>query len=228
MTKRYAFTLTGISPLLMSWDNLVFSDMVREWWQDPENVGKPGTEKGSDRHPSFTWIGRLYHDGENVSMPTANLLTCLRDAGKTVPVPGGKGKTYKEATQTALMFESEHLEFKGGTKDAKTIPLAPILKLVEVANDMKAHCTAVEKMGFKIDIRRAALKTGSKNIRCRPRFDHWQVSGAFVITDPDAMSIDKVKQVFEIAGLRKGLCDWRPGGKTPGPMGRFNVNIKGA
>lgn len=226
--KRYAFTLTGISPLLMSWDNIEHSDLVKAWQMHPDNSKLPNQERGSDRFPAFTWIGRLYNDGVKVALPTPNLQTCLRDAGQTIQVSGGRGKSYKEASQTAILFEAEYLEFKGGTTELKEIPIEPILKLNDVANSMPQHCKVAEKLGFKIDIRRASPKPGTKHIRCRPRFDRWQASGVFIHADPDAMSMDVVKQVFEIAGSRKGLCDWRPGGKKPGPMGRFTVQIKPA
>ncbi len=34
-----------------------------------------------------------------------------------------------------------------------------------------------------------------------------------------------LEDIFTIAGM-VGLCDWRPGGKTPGPFGMFTSKLK--
>ena len=61
------------------------------------------------------------------------------------------------------------------------------------------------------------------HIRVRPRFDRWEITGelnifAKEITDPI------LTEMLAMAG-RVGLCDWRPGCKTPGPFGMFEAKL---
>ena len=74
----------------------------------------------------------------------------------------------------------------------------------------------------KAFVKRAKIGT-SKHIRVRPRFDSWQVRGELLVVEA-ALTFDIVSQLFELAG-RVGLCDWRPGGKTPGTFGMFDSKL---
>ena len=65
----------------------------------------------------------------------------------------------------------------------------------------------------------------SKHIRVRPRFDHWSTTGDLVVTD-DQITDSALSDIYESAGRYKGLCDWRPGSKTPGTFGMFEVDVQ--
>ena len=82
---------------------------------------------------------------------------------------------------------------------------------------------AVRKLGFRLFAKRAKIGT-SKHIRVRPRFDQWAVSGDIETIAPE-LTLEVVRQLFNLAG-RVGLCDWRPGCKTPGPFGMFSATVE--
>ena len=82
---------------------------------------------------------------------------------------------------------------------------------------------AVRAMGFRLFIKRAKIGQ-AKHVRVRPRFDSWQISGTINILTPD-ISWEVLCKLFDLAG-RVGLCDWRPGCKTPGPYGMFTAKLK--
>ena len=78
-------------------------------------------------------------------------------------------------------------------------------------------------MGFRLFVKRAKIGT-SKHVRVRPRFDSWQIQGTINVLSPD-ISWEVLNTLFELAG-RVGICDWRPGCKTPGPYGMFAAKLK--
>ena len=97
--KRYEITLTGLSPLLMHWDNIDLAGQMKKWREDPENFKL--SVAGDDRSPAFTWLGSMYHDGKYIAMPSDNLMRCYMEGGAQVLVPGGKNnKTFKAQTQS--------------------------------------------------------------------------------------------------------------------------------
>ena len=107
--KSYDFVLTGVSPLLMHWDNLEGSDRLEEWRKVPEN--KKNSKAGDDRTPPWTWKNYVYNDGQHVVLPEDSLRACLMKAGAAVPT--GKGKTtFKAMTQIGLVFLEPFFEFR--------------------------------------------------------------------------------------------------------------------
>lgn len=212
------FTLKGTKPLLMHADDVEWADLVTRWRLDPANKKKQGESSGDDRRPGFSWVGYLYHSETHVAMPAMNLSACLRKAGSRVPM-GQRGKTLKEGAVSGIQFTDEFLDF---TVKGKPISFAPFTALCE-KNDFAEHVEAVKKFGFKLDVRRACVGT-SKHIRVRPRFDLWEVSGRFEVITPE-ITRDLLETLFQQAG-KVGLGDWRPGGKTPGPYGMFDSELK--
>lgn len=62
--------------------------------------------------------------------------------------------------------------------------------------------------------------TKGRIIRHRPRLDEWEVS-CVVEYDPLLVSEDEMRAIFDDAGSRVGLLDYRP--EKKGPFGRFMV-----
>ncbi len=215
---RYEFTLTGTRPMLMHFDDVEWADEIDAWRLDPENTKKKGEKSGDDRRPAHTWIGYLYHDTKHIVIPGANLTSCLKKAGARVPM--GRQKTFKELAVSGIFIEDEFLTF---TNDGKQLPIAPIHKLRDVPT-FKDHAAAVTAMGFKLDVRRAAVGQ-SKHVRVRPRFERWAARGVLEVTAHE-ISADILQSIFDQAG-RVGLGDWRPGSpKSPGPFGMFEAKVK--
>lgn len=209
---KIKFELTGKMPLLMHNDNIEESDVLMAWRRNPANKGI--SVPGDDRSPAWTWQTYLYHDGENVCLPSANLSVALRQAGAQIIMK--KQKTFKEASQSGMMIGSEFLPFRYG-EDSRTLDMASVLSWRELT--FNEQLEKVKEAGFRLFAKRATIGS-SKNIRVRPRFDLWSVSGSVEVFAPE-LTFPVLKQLFEIAG-RVGLCDWRPGCKTPGPFGMFS------
>jgi hypothetical protein len=217
--RRYAVTVTGTNPLLMHADSVEWTDQIKLWQKDPEN--KKVSIAGDDRSPAWTWIGALYHDGKVVAMPSDNLMTALREGGGMVPVPGAKGnKTFKSQTQSGLLVNEAYWPL---IINGATIPVDEIKQLLN-EEDFSRHQETAKRLGFELFVKRAAVNR-AKHVRVRPRFDRWQVSGTISVFD-EQITTEVLISVLDMAGRYKGLCDWRPSSKTPGPFGTFVTEIQ--
>lgn len=217
MSPRYWFALKGLTPLLMHLDDVENADMVSEWLLDPDNKQRKGEKKGDDRRPAWTWVGYIYHDGEHITFPSANLTANFKKSGARVQLDAKR--TFKEIAVSGVLFDTEHLEFRN---KGEKVAAGPFLNL-RTSNqlDFKKHMALAEKHGFRLYMKRATIGTG-KHVRVRPRFDEWSISGSFEVTD-DRLTPEALRDIFAQAG-RIGLGDWRPGApKSPGTFGMFAV-----
>lgn len=208
------FTLKGITPLLMHADDVEAATTLDEWRKAPgnKNVSVPG----DDRSPGWTWQTYLYRDADgNVAMPADNVMVALRQAGAKMTLK--RQTTFKAITQSGLLMTAETLDFANGGKPVSASEFVKIRD--EKFTDQKK---AVEKAGFELLIKRAKVGT-SKHVRVRPMFRSWQVSGVIQIMAPE-ITIDSLVMLFDLAG-DVGLCDWRPGCKTPGRFGMFEATV---
>lgn len=211
---KVAFELTGEMPLLMHQDDVEASDMLTEWRKAPEN--KNVSRAGDDRSPGWTWQTYLYSDGAHITVPSQNLAVCLRQAGAQMILK--KQKTFKEISQSGMLILGEYMDFFTGGKQIKIADVEPLREL-----PFEAQANAVRDLGFRLFTKRARIGQ-SKHIRVRPRFDAWSIKGELQVLVPD-ITFDNLETMFGLAG-RVGLCDWRPGCKTPGPYGMFVAKLK--
>lgn len=217
--QAYSVTLTGTQPFLMHSDNIEWADEMERWKNDPAH--KKISRAGDDRSPAHRWIGCLYQDGGQVVLPADNLMRCLMEGGAQVPVPGGRsGKTFKAQTQSGMMSETPFWSFQ---VDGHPLPMSEILPLVD-ETDFEVHKRKAAELGFSLFIRRARIGT-AKHVRVRPRFDRWSASGRLLVWD-EQLTPAVVNDILTYAGRFKGLGDWRPGGRTPGPFGTFTAEIQ--
>ena len=216
--RTYKVTFTGKTPLLMHHDNIEWADFMDEWKSDPAN--KKHSKAGDDRTPAWRWLGCCYHDGKLLGIPSANIMRCLMEGGAMVPVPGGKsGKTFKAQTQSGMMSQEPLWPLR---VENDTITWKSIEQLKDVPK-FAAHKKAAQDFGFDLLVKRAKIGS-SKHIRVRPQFSNWSISGTFVIWD-EQLDEKALLNILEYAGQYKGLCDWRPGGRTPGPYGTFEAKL---
>lgn len=216
----FAVVITGNTELLMHHDNIEWADYMDEWKSDPAN--KNASKAGDDRTPAHRWIGCVYHDGVLLGVPQANIMRSLMEGGAMVPVPGGKmGKTFKSQTQSGMMCEQPVWPLLIG---GQSIAWADVNALRDEPK-FAEHKEAVAAMGFELLTKRAKVGS-SKHIRVRPKFPSgWQLSGTLSVWD-EQLDLKALSQILEYSGRYKGLGDWRPGGRTPGPYGTFNAEIK--
>lgn len=217
--QTYNVHLTGKTPLLMHWDNIDYAEQITRFRKDPAN--KKTNVKGDDRSPAHSWLGYLYNNGSRVVVPSDNLMRAFMEAGGAVEVPGAKhGKTFKAQTQSGMMVNEESWDVLVG---GKPIDVASILAL-ENERDFAKHQTAVVEHGFSLFVKRAKVGM-SKHVRVRPRFDRWEIKGTINVWD-EQITKDVLSQILDVAGNYKGLGDWRPSSRTPGPYGRFAFEIR--
>ena len=216
---RYTVTLTGKTPLLLHSDNIEWADAMDAWKNDPKNRAE--SKAGDDRSPAFRWIGCLYHNGRFLVVPQENIMRSIMEGGAMVPVPGGRGgKTFKSQTQSGIaLFGESWLLTVGG----KAIDVGPI-NAMKAESDFAAHKEFAKERGFELFIKRAKIGQ-SKHIRVRPMFRTWELSGELDVRDKQ-ITKDILGEILEYSGINKGLGDWRPGGKTPGPYGTFTATVK--
>lgn len=215
---KVSFELTGETALLMHADDLAGSDRVQAWIKDKAN--KNASKAGDDRTPPWTWQTYLYTDGAHLTIPAGNLMVCLRQAGAKKILQGQK--TFKELTQNGMAVEGEYLDFfcRG-----QQIQMASITAFQD--KSFPEHMREAEKLGFQVWAKRVKNPNGnSKHVRCRAKFGGgaWLVKGTVAVTD-QLLTFEVLKELFDIAG-RVGLCDWRPGCKTPGNYGMFIAKLK--
>lgn len=215
----YQVTVEGITPLLMHRDNIEFSDAMRAWREDPKN--KKSSVAGDDRSPAHTWLGCLYEDDEGyLAVPSENIMRCLMEGGAQVPVPGQARKTFKAQTQSGMLTaETAWAVLVDGNK----IPMSALTPLMKVG-DFTEHIAKARSLGFDLFTKRAKIGQ-SKHVRVRPKFPRWSLRGRLDVWD-DQLTREALNRIWEYAGDYKGLCDWRPGSKTPGPFGRFRATLE--
>jgi len=216
--RTYRVELEGLTPLIMHWDNIEWADQMDEWRADPKN--KKLSKAGDDRTPAWRWIGCVYHNGKEVCIPQDNVARCLMEGGAMVPVPGGRGnKTFKSQTQSGMKIDDfmTPLIVNGGS----LVDWTEIESLMKESS-FRAHTESVKKRGFRLFVKRARVGQ-SKHIRVRPLFEKWRLSLQVSVWD-EQLTKDVLESIFSFSGQYKGLCEWRPGGRTPGPYGMFQVS----
>ena len=73
--------------------------------------------------------------------------------------------------------------------------------------------------GWEVDIQQGRNPNGAEAVCIiRPRFDKWAFDASCVV-DLDLLPADRYRELFDIAGTRVGLLDFRPAKK--GTFGRF-------
>lgn len=137
-------------------------------------------------------------------------------------------ETFKKAMPSGVLFEDLYCTFLVGGKSIQ------IEQINTVKGTYRQQAEAVRKLGFRLLAKRAAVGS-AKHVRTRPMFSPagpeggaagWLCSGRFVVVD-DRITDEALARIWEIAGLRIGLCDWRPDSpKSPGPYGRFRVELR--
>lgn len=224
LIRQYHVTLTGTQPLLMHADNIEWADQMEAWKLNKDS--KKTSKAGDDRSPAFRWLGSLNHDGNQLIMPTENIMRCIMEAGAMVLVPNAKGgKTFKSQTQSGIMARDIGWPLLAPDRTSKyaPIPYKPIEALMGL-KDFATHKEAVASMGFVLFLKRARIGQ-SKHVRVRPRFERWACAGDLAVVD-EQITTGILEDIFTLAGRYKGLGDWRPGCKTPGSYGMFQATIK--
>lgn len=216
--KTAEVMITGTTPLLMHADNIDWADKMELWKNDPKNKKK--SKAGDDRTPPWRWIGCLNHDENILTIPSEYIMRCMMEAAAQVPT--GKGqKTFKSQSQSGLLCQEFHWPLLVA---GKTVSIDDVKALMDDELTFYDHIEQIKTMGFELFTKRARIGQ-AKHIRVRPRFNSWSTLGSITIID-DQITKSILGQFMDIGGQYKGLGDWRPGAKTPGPFGMFTAVVK--
>lgn len=223
MSTRYAFQLTGLTPLLMHANDVMWRDQMEAWQKDPANKGL--SKPGDDRTPPWTYVGYFYHDGTQVCLPFEHMSAAFRKAGTDIKIKGNK--SFKQETQSGILFEQDRLEFLVFNENDDLVPV-PFEPFSDTVGDQDMsfvqHIELARSLGLDLSIKNVSVQT-NKHIRVRPVFPRWVVRGTLRVVSP-LITKPVVQQLFDLAGAG-GLGDWRPTSpRCPGAYGMFESAIK--
>lgn len=222
--KQYRITLTGLSPLLMHNDNLAFGEKLSSWRLDPAN--KELSVSGDDRSPAWTWLGYCYHDGQELGIPSDNLMTMFREGGAKVKT-GKNAETYKKQTQAGILVDQQQWRLILPTAP-DGVQIKPLWSALMGENEFGRHVEYAEANGFELLVKRAKIGA-AKHVRVRPMFRSWSAVGSFTVVDEDqsGLSMPVLDRILSQAGALCGLGDWRPSSpKSSGTFGRFSAALQ--
>lgn len=134
---------------------------------------------------------KLYKHNKKVVMPAENLMACLIEAGRFVKVDGKKQLSTGKSTILSGMITLEEAFFNIDSKN-----------------------------GWEVDFRAGRNQQGNVVALVRPRFDDWKFRFTLLI-DLEQISEGIIRELFDIAGMRVGLCEFRP--QKKGIYGQFLV-----
>ena len=217
---QFTALLTAKTPLLLHQDNLDWQDKVKGWIEKQNRSGvksKKASVKGDDRSPAFTWLGCLYLDNGQLTIPSEVIQKCFIQAASKIIKKGNT--SYKGDLASSLFLHSTAFPLL-----VKGKPIADkFLKKLEEEEDYKVHCKAAIDNGFSLYARRAGVN-GSKHVRVRPKFLDWsiQISGSL---DSEEIDQSLFERICDVAGHRVGIGDWRPSVGAPGQHGMFDAKV---
>ena len=217
--RQYQIVLTSKTPLLCHRDNLEFYESIRAWQRDPQN--KEQSVAGDDRSPAWTWIGCLYTDKVKVGIDSDCVMSMLREAGAKLKTGSGKA-TFKKQTQYGLVVDLQQFSLVCNGQEI----LWDDVKTLNGNNNFQDHIQFAYDHGFELFVKRCNVGR-SKHVRVRPLFRNWVSEGTITVFDEDEslLTQDNLQKIFDLAGKMVGLCDWRPGGPTPGSYGTFTAEV---
>ena len=215
---KYRFKLEGISPLIQHYDNIEGCGLVKA----AQKGAYKKAPKGDDRGVPWTWKTYLYRqdDTGDVVIPQENIMSMLMAAGMKIPMKGKE--TFKSYSQLICMDQLDFPLLVSGNRIT-----GAMIDSVRDDAEFEEHADAVRGLGFRLLVKRAAVGA-SKHVRVRPMFHGWSVAGTFEIDPEDepVLTESVLKDLFDTAGRRIGLGDWRPGAKRPGAYGRFTTTLE--
>lgn len=133
----------------------------------------------------------------DIHLPVTNLYAALVEAGKYIKLDGKRQISTKDSTILPGLLQLQTV----------TIPLVN---------------AAGKPVRWETDVRQGRNPNGGQAICIvRPRIDEWQFE-VDILIDASQVSELLIRTLFDFAGSRCGLCDFRP--QRKGPFGRFVVN----
>lgn len=191
---------TGIAPLLM---NAMSEEQLLALWHKQSKGRNAARPAPKDHCETVLYLNKK----KQPIIPATNLYAALVEAGRFLIYKGKQQISTRKDTILPAFFTLEGTEFELLDPNAKGKKAAQ----------------------WEVDIRKGTNPNGGEAVAIvRPRFDEWKFTCSATI-DLEEIAEDKLRTLFEYAGMRIGLCDFRPARK--GPFGQFGVtswSVKGA
>lgn len=148
--------------------------------------------------------------------------TPLEDRAKKRVIRNTEGKMGLPVTYilAALIAAGRHV--KNGKDKISTATSTTLYEFLSIDDEFFPFINQEEPM--IVDKRRGVLNNAGKSVAVaiiRPKFKNWQIKLTTAV-DTSIMSVEVVKKVFEAAGSKIGVGDFRPAKK--GPFGMFTVS----
>lgn len=189
---RVVIVCSGITPLLMNRMGAEVLEGIRTRSKKPKSARTELTPREEAAPKVYQTEAGLPY------MPTENLLACLIAGGTFVRLDGKRQVSTAKATMLPAFLSLED-------------PFLPLFGADET-----------EPAGWEVDLRQGRNPNGGEAVCiCRPRFDKWGFRVAALV-DTSELAMATVRQLWDIAGRRIGLGDFRPARK--GLYGQFIVN----
>lgn len=177
--------IKGTTPLLMHSDAGVNSEhpLSKELSLLTKKTASKRTAEENQEMRRLEWLLGIYTDGEQVVYPTANVVRCIKEAGKVT----------KQGTQIT----------RGLSLDGIEVPLE---------YHRNGHKSVDDLFGDPAFVDMRSVGIGQKRVmRTRPRFMPWAVSVTGELFD-DVMDVGDLRRIAELAGRAVGLGDNRING----------------
>ena len=183
-------SIEGVSPLLMH--NSQLANPASPWVRKIKAItGKHHSKKTESDELALIELefsaGLYFDEAEGPYIPGVNIEGTIRDAAKTTR----QGK----AIESGMVVEQDIIPLKYAGP-----------RTIEGLYDNKKF----------VDTRAVKLQKSATIMRTRPRFDKWAVDFEIMCID-ELVSIRDIEKFINIAGMVKGLGDYRP------KFGRFIV-----
>jgi hypothetical protein len=185
-------TCRGLSPLLMNKMDESTLENLRTKTKAPK-----AASIGSTLTPREDAERKVYISDEGPYVPGENLMACLIEAGKFIRLDG-----------------------KRQISNSKSTVLPGLITLLTPAPLLKVPGTDKAAV-WEADVRQGRNPNGGEAVAiCRPRFDEWEFT-VTVDIDTGEIGENTIRDLFDKAGRRVGLCDFRP--QRKGIFGQFVV-----
>lgn len=192
---RVEVEIEGRTPLLMN----RMSPEALEGLRTKAKAPKSKTQ--ASQTPREQAESHVYKTKDGVPyLPVENLLSCLIAAGVFIRLDGKRQMSTGKSTTVPGLFEIEEswLPLSSPAENGTRVPLS-----------------------WDPDIRQGRNPNGGEAVCIvRPRFDRWAAT-LTICVDTEQIDEAKIRELFDIAGKRIGLGDFRP--QRKGIFGKFNV-----
>jgi hypothetical protein len=199
--ERVKVLVVGTRPLLM---NRMTPEELEALDDKTKKKGKAAAKApAQERAAAKVYAARHSTGEERPVMPVENLMACLIEAGKYVRLDGKRQVSTGRATVLPGVLTI-------------TTPVLWLLK----PNGGEASAWGIAE--WRYELRQGRNPNGGEAVAIvRPRFETWAFDLEIEV-DTDTMPLDAYRTLFDLAGKRIGLCDFRP--QCKGIFGQFRID----